>query len=136
MPFRAPKGTLRGLHFQLPPMAQDKLIRVTRGSILDVAVDIRRSSPTFGQYVSAVLSAANWQQLLVPKGFAHGYVTLEPDTEVIYKVTEYYSPAHDKGVAWNDPAIGIDWGVSEADVILSPKDKIQPKLADAAKLFD
>lgn len=129
-------GTLRGLHFQLPPMAQDKLVRCTRGSILDVAVDIRRSSPTFGKYVSAVLSAENWQQILVPKGFAHGYVTLEPDTEVMYKVTAYYSPQHDKGIAWNDPDVGVDWGIEPDRAILSAKDKLQPRLAAAGKLFD
>lgn len=132
-----PKGTMRGLHFQLAPKAQDKLVRCPRGSILDVAVDIRRSSPTFGKYVSAVLSAANWQQLLVPKGFAHGYITLEPDTEVIYKVTEVYSPQHDKGIAWDDPAIGIEWGLDAGEeAVLSPKDRMQPKLAAAAQLFD
>lgn len=129
-------GTLRGLHFQVPPMAQDKLVRCTRGSILDVAVDIRRSSPTFGRYVSVVISAANWQQILVPTGFAHGYVTLEPDTEVMYKVTAYYSPQHDKGIAWNDPDVGIDWGIAADRVILSAKDKLQPRLAAADKLFD
>jgi dTDP-4-dehydrorhamnose 3,5-epimerase len=134
--FSAAKGTLRGLHFQLPPMAQDKLVRVTRGSVLDVAVDIRRSSPTFGQHVSAVLSDRNWSQLWVPKGFAHAYCTLEPDTEVIYKVTEYYSPAHDRGVQWDDPAIGIVWPVTRESVQLSEKDKIQLPLAGAAALFD
>lgn len=134
--FSRDKGVLRGLHFQLPPMAQDKLVRCTRGAILDVAVDIRRSSPTFGKYVSAVLAADNWQQILVPAGFAHGYVTLEPDTEVIYKVTSYYSPQHDRGIAWDDPALGIDWGIAPQSAILSAKDKLQPRLADAAKLFD
>lgn len=134
--FSRDKGVLRGLHFQLPPAAQDKLVRCTRGSILDVAVDIRRSSPTFGKYVSAVISAENWQQILVPAGFAHGYVTLEADTEVLYKVTSYYSPQHDRGVAWNDPEIAIDWGVSPDAVILSAKDKLQPKLKDAPTLFD
>ncbi|MCB1485556.1 MAG: dTDP-4-dehydrorhamnose 3,5-epimerase [Hyphomicrobiaceae bacterium] len=134
--FSKPEGTMRGLHFQLPPKAQDKLVRCTRGAILDVAVDIRRSSPTFGKHVSAVLSEENWQQLFVPKGFAHGYITLQPDTEVLYKVTEYYSPEHDRGVAWNDPAIGIEWGEVAANAVLSPKDKAQPKLADAPQLFD
>lgn len=134
--FSRDKGVLRGLHFQLPPTAQDKLVRCTRGSILDVAVDIRRSSPTFGTYVSAVLSAENWRQILVPAGFAHGYVTLEPDTEVLYKVTSYYSPQDDRGIAWDDPDIGIDWGVASDSVILSAKDKVQPKLKAAAKLFD
>ena len=134
--FSAAKGTLRGLHFQLPPMAQDKLVRVTRGAVLDVAVDIRRSSPTFGRHVSAVLSDRNWSQLWVPKGFAHGYCTLEPDTEVIYKVTEYYSPAHDRGIQWNDPALAIAWPVTNATAHLSDKDKMQPPLSDALALFD
>ena len=132
----AQRGVLRGLHFQLPPFAQDKLVRVVRGSILDVAVDIRRSSPTFGRHVKAVLSAANWQQILVPAGFAHGFVTLEPDTEVVYKVTNYYAPQHDRGVMWNDPALGIEWPVSGDDVTLSDKDRKQPLLADAPDLFD
>lgn len=132
----AQKGVLRGLHFQLPPFAQDKLVRVVRGSILDVAVDIRRSSPTFGRHVTAVLSAANWQQMFVPAGFAHGFVTLEPDTEVVYKVTNYYAPQHDRGILWNDPALGIEWPVSPADVTLSDKDIKQPLFADAPDLFD
>ncbi|MEQ1716452.1 MAG: dTDP-4-dehydrorhamnose 3,5-epimerase [Hyphomicrobium sp.] len=135
--FSGPKGTMRGLHYQLAPKAQDKLVRCTRGSILDVAVDIRRSSPTFGQHVSAVLSAGNGQQLLVPKGFAHGYITLEADTEVLYKVTEYYSPQHDKGIAWDDAALGIDWHLTAGEeAILSGKDRMQPKLAAASQLFE
>ena len=134
--YSQPVGTVRGLHFQVPPMAQDKLVRCPRGAILDVAVDIRRSSPTFGKYVSAVLSDENWQQLLVPKGFAHGYITLKPDSEVLYKVTEYYSPAHDKGIAWNDPDIGIDWGEPAHNAVLSNKDKMQPRLEEAGQLFD
>ena len=129
------QGTVRGLHFQLEPMAQDKLIRCMRGAILDVAVDIRRSSPTFGQHVSAILSGKNWAQLWVPKGFAHGYLTLEPDTEVAYKVTEYYSPAHDRGILWNDPALAIDWPVDAARAQLSAKDTMQPKLQDVTALF-
>lgn len=134
--FSSDMGVVRGLHFQLAPKAQDKLVRCPKGAILDVAVDIRRSSPTFGKHVSAVLSAENWQQLLVPKGFAHGYVTLQPDTEVLYKVTEYYSPQHDKGIAWDDPALAISWGIARGKAILSGKDKMQPLLADAEKLFD
>ena len=129
-------GTVRGLHFQLPPMAQDKLIRVVRGAVLDVAVDIRRSSPTFRRHVAVVLSAENWSQLWVPKGFAHGYCTLEPDTEVIYKVTEYYSPAHDKGILWDDPALGIKWPVAADRALLSEKDKLQPRLAELQTAFD
>ena len=124
------KGTLRGLHFQRDPRAQDKLVRVVRGAILDVAVDIRRGSPTFGRHVTAVISAANFTQILVPKGFAHGYVTLEPDTEVVYKVTDVYSPADDAGLAFDDPALGIDWGVTRADAILSDKDRKLPPLSE------
>ena len=131
----AEKGVLRGLHYQLPPMAQDKLIRVVRGAILDVAVDIRRGSPTFGRHVKEIISAENWKQILVPIGFAHGFVTLEQNTEVVYKVTNYYSPAHDRGILWNDPALGIDWSVSATAAILSEKDRKHPTLADAKELF-
>src|SRR4051812_12790255 len=129
------KGVLRGLHYQVAPMAQDKLIRVVRGSILDVAVDIRRSSPTFGKHVTALISADNWRQVLVPVGFAHGFVTLEPNTEVLYKVSAYYSPAHERGIKWNDPALGIDWGVTEGQAILSGRDQSHPPLASAKDLF-
>lgn len=129
------KGVVRGLHYQLPPMAQDKLIRVTRGAVLDIAVDIRRHSPTFGQHVSAVLSGDNWRQIFVPRGFAHGFVTLEPNTEVLYKVSNYYSPADDRGILWNDPALSIDWGIGAGDAILSDKDRKHPALADAKDLF-
>lgn len=129
------KGVVRGLHYQLPPAAQGKLVRVTRGSILDVAVDIRRASPTFGKHVSAVLSAEDGHQIWVPAGFAHGYVTLEDDTEVFYKVTELYAPLSERGIRWNDPALGIDWHVQESDALLSEKDRGQPLLADAPNLF-
>ena len=133
--FSATVGTLRGLHFQIAPAAQDKLVRCTRGRILDVAVDIRRSSPTFGKWVSAELSAENWRQLLVPIGFAHAFVTLTPDCEVLYKTTAPYSPAHDRGIVWDDPAIGIDWPLPSSGPVLSEKDQRLPKLADAPDLF-
>lgn len=129
------RGVIRGLHFQVPPFAQDKLVRVVRGAIFDVAVDLRRGSPTFGQHVSAVISAEEWNQILVPVGFAHGFCTLEQNTEVIYKVTSYYSPTHDKGVRWNDPALGIDWPVRENAAIVSDKDKVQPLLSELEHAF-
>lgn len=132
----AQKGVVRGLHFQLPPFAQDKLLRVTRGRVLDVAVDLRRSSPTYGKHVAVELSAENWKQILVPIGFAHGFVTLEPNTEVIYKVTNYYAPTHDRGLLWNDPALAIAWPIGPAEAILSDKDKAQPRLADLPSAFD
>ena len=128
-------GVVRGLHYQSPPFAQDKLVRVTRGRILDVAVDIRKGSPTYGDHVAVELSAENWRQLLVPVGFAHGFVTLEPNTEVMYKVTAFYAPDHDHGVLWSDPAIGIAWPVTVDDARLSDKDKVQPLLADVDSPF-
>jgi dTDP-4-dehydrorhamnose 3,5-epimerase len=128
-------GTVRGLHYQVAPTAQAKLLRVVRGAILDVAVDIRRASPTFGRHVAVELSAANWRQVLVPVGFAHGFVTLEPDTEVIYKVTSDYSPADERGILWNDPALGIDWRVPSDKAVLSDRDRRHPLLADAVDLF-
>ncbi|MDF2231035.1 dTDP-4-dehydrorhamnose 3,5-epimerase [Albimonas sp. CAU 1670] len=123
-------GTLRGLHFQTPPFGQDKLVRVVRGAILDVAVDLRKGSPTYGKHVAAEISAEAWNQILVPIGFAHGFITLTPDVEVIYKVTNYYAPAHDKGLLWSDPALGIDWPLPPGGPILSDKDKVQPTLAE------
>ena len=132
----ADTGTVRGLHFQVPPFAQDKLVRVVHGSILDVAVDIRRGSPTFGRHASAVVSAAEWNQILVPIGFAHGFVTLEPNTEVLYKTTDFYAPEHDRGILWNDPELGIEWGVDDGRAILSDNDRALPTLNDAPDLFE
>lgn len=133
--YSAPVGTLRGLHFQTPPFAQDKLVRVIRGRILDVAVDIRRSSSTFGKHVAVELSAQNWRQLFIPKGFAHGFVTLEPDTEVLYKVSALYSPLHDRGLAYDDPDIGISWPTPPDGAVLSEKDRQWPRLRDLADVF-
>ena len=127
---RAP-GILRGLHYQLPPFAQDKLVRVARGAILDVVVDIRRSSPTFRAWLALEISAGPWNQVLVPKGYAHGFVTLVPDTEVVYKVSERYAPEHERSIRFDDPAIGIDWRVPAKDIILSEKDSNAPLLAEA-----
>jgi dTDP-4-dehydrorhamnose 3,5-epimerase len=123
-------GTVRGLHFQLAPRAQGKLVRCIAGAILDVAVDIRAGSPTYGQSVSAELTSENGHQLWVPPGFAHGFCTLAPSTEVSYKVTDYYSPEHDRGLLWNDPALGIDWPVDANKAVMSGKDRVQPVLAD------
>jgi dTDP-4-dehydrorhamnose 3,5-epimerase len=128
-------GTVRGLHFQTAPFAQAKLIRVVRGRIFDVAVDIRRSSPTFGKHVAVELSAENWRQLLVPVGFAHGFCTLEPDCEIQYKVSAYYSAADDFGLAWDDPALGIPWPVRSEEAVLSDKDRRQPTLAELPAYF-
>lgn len=128
-------GTLRGLHFQIPPFAQDKLVRCIAGSVLDIAVDIRHGSPTFGQHVSAKLTARGGEQIFVPKGFAHGFLTLEPGCEVVYKVTNYYSSPHDRGVCWNDPALRIDWGVDAAKAVLSAKDAKAPLLAETPAYF-
>ena len=124
-------GVLRGLHYQLPPFAQDKLIRVVRGAILDVAVDIRRNSPTFGAWLALEVSAEKWNQILVPKGYAHGFVTLVADTEVVYKVTELYAPKHERSIRFDDPAIGIDWRVPADGITLSDKDSKASLLADA-----
>jgi len=134
--YSAAAGTLRGLHFQTPPFAQDKLVRCARGAILDVAVDIRRSSPTFGRHVAVELSAENWRQLLVPIGFAHAFFTLEPDVEVLYKATALYSAPHDRGIAWDDPAIAIAWPAVAGGPVLSDKDRRLPRLKDAPDLFE
>lgn len=128
-------GTVRGLHFQLEPRAQGKLVRCIAGAIYDVAVDIRVGSPTYGQYVGAELTAQNGHQLWVPAGFAHGFCTLVPATEVSYKVTDYYSAEHDRGLAWNDPAICIVWPDFARKPVLSKKDTVQPLLADLKESF-
>jgi dTDP-4-dehydrorhamnose 3,5-epimerase len=128
-------GVLRGLHYQVGDKAQAKLIRVVRGAILDVAVDIRRNSPTFGKIVTAEISAENWRQMYVPVGFAHGFVTIQPNTEVIYKVTNLYSPKDERGIRWNDPALNIPWGITADAAVLSDRDKIHPVLADQPDLY-
>ena len=128
-------GTLRGLHFQLPPAAQAKLVSVLRGRILDVAVDIRRGSPTFGKHVSTELSAENGRQLYIPVGFAHGYLTLEDDVVLVYKVSDYYAPAYDSGICWNDPDIAIPWPFKDTDIIASDKDRRLPVLKEFASPF-
>lgn len=128
-------GTIRGLHFQSDPDPQDKLVRVTRGAIYDVAVDIRRGSPTFGKHVAVTISADNWQQLWVPKGFAHGFCTLEPNTEVLYKVTGYYNPDAERGLAWDDPRLDITWPVEASAARLSEKDRTHPRLSQLPDYF-
>ena len=128
-------GVLRGLHFQRPPHAQGKLVRCTRGRVLDVAVDIREGSPTYGRHVAIELSAENWRQLWVPRGFAHGFMTLEPDCEVLYKVDAEYSREADGGIAWDDPALGIHWPLPPGGPVLSEKDRHAPRLADVAPIF-
>jgi dTDP-4-dehydrorhamnose 3,5-epimerase len=133
--FSARPGTVRGLHFQVPPRAQAKLVRVLRGRILDVAVDIRHGSTTYGQHAMAELSAENGLMLYVPVGFAHGFATLEPDTEVAYKLSDTYAPDCDRGLAWDDPALGIDWGIATGDAVLSDKDRSHPNLADLGRVF-
>lgn len=130
----AETGVLRGLHYQLNPKAQTKLVRVLSGAIYDVIVDIRKNSPSFGQWVGVILSEDNKRQLLVPKGFAHGFCTLVPNTQVLYKVDEYYSPENDRGILWSDPSLGIDWPTSSP--ILSDKDKRHPLLKDAEIYFE
>lgn len=128
--FSAAAGTLRGLHFQISPFAQDKLVRVLRGRIMDVAVDVRPGSPSYGRHVSAELSAAGFEQIFVPRGFAHGILTLEPDTEILYKVSAYYAPKFDQGLAWDDPALGIVWPMTKEKIVLSERDRRQPLLKD------
>jgi dTDP-4-dehydrorhamnose 3,5-epimerase len=130
-----PVGVLRGLHFQTPPMAQAKLVRVIAGAILDVAVDIRWGSPSYGLHVAVALSAEEGNQLLVPEGFAHGFCTLAPNSTVTYKVNRYYSAEHDRGLLWNDPALGIDWRLGGSEPVLSAKDQTHPTLAELPHYF-
>ncbi|MEM7327827.1 MAG: dTDP-4-dehydrorhamnose 3,5-epimerase [Pseudomonadota bacterium] len=128
-------GTVRGLHYQAPPFAQSKLVRVLRGSIIDVAVDARRSSSTFGHWVSAELSSENMRQLFVPRGFLHGFITLTPNTEVAYKVDAFYDNEADGAVVWNDPDLAIDWGAHASEPVLSDKDKNAPSWAQFESPF-
>ena len=129
-------GVVRGLHYQKGFFSQSKLVRVISGRVLDVAVDIRRGSPWFGQHVACELSGENHRQLFIPRGFAHGFAVLSEEAVFQYKCDRFYSPASEGAIAWNDPALGIDWGLPEADIILSEKDKHHPLLADATSLFD
>jgi dTDP-4-dehydrorhamnose 3,5-epimerase len=133
---KSSKGVLRGLHYQLPPYAQTKLVRVIQGKVLDVAVDIRKNSPTFGKHVAVELSAANKRQMLVPRGFAHGFVVLEDNTVFAYKVDNYYSPECDRGIAFDDKDLGIDWILDANELNLSAKDKIQPLLKETNEIFE
>jgi dTDP-4-dehydrorhamnose 3,5-epimerase len=129
-------GTIRGLHFQRPPFTQTKLVRVLHGSIFDVAVDLRRSSASFGKHIAVELSSEGNEQLFIPAGFAHGFCTLEPDTVVFYKVDQFFSAAHDSGVNWADSRLGIEWPVATTEAILSDKDRQLPMLADLAPIFE
>ena len=133
---KSSRGVLRGLHYQLHPAAQTKLVRVIQGSVLDVAVDIRKESPTFGKHVCVQLTAENKRQLLVPRGFAHGFVVLEDETIFAYKVDNYYSPENDRGIAFDDEDLGIDWKISKEELLLSEKDTKQPKLSETEDIFD
>lgn len=133
---KSSRGVLRGLHYQLPPFAQTKLVRVIQGRVLDVAVDIRKGSPTFGKHVAVELSSENKRQLLVPRGFAHAFVVLEDDTVFAYKVDNYYSPECDRGIAFDDEALGVDWQMLLSDLKLSVKDTKQPKLHETDDLFE
>jgi dTDP-4-dehydrorhamnose 3,5-epimerase len=133
---KSSRGVLRGLHYQLAPTAQTKLVRVIQGKVLDVAVDIRKGSPTFGKHVAVELSGENKKQMLVPRGFAHGFVVLEDDTIFAYKVDNYYSPENDRGILFSDEAFGIDWQIDASELNLSAKDKVQPKLNETDDLFE
>ena len=133
---KSSRGVLRGLHYQLSPAAQTKLVRVIQGKVLDVAVDIRKGSPTFGKHVAVELTSENKKQMLVPRGFAHGFMVLEDDTIFAYKVDNYYSPENDRGIAFDDEALGINWQVAHNELNLSAKDKVQPKLENTNDIFE
>lgn len=133
---KSSRGVLRGLHYQLAPAAQTKLVRVIRGSVLDMVVDIRKGSPTFGKHISVALTGENKRQLLVPRGFAHGFVVLEDDTVFAYKVDNSYSPENDRGILFSDESLGIDWKVLHSELNVSEKDKLQPKLAETKDIFE
>jgi dTDP-4-dehydrorhamnose 3,5-epimerase len=133
--FSAEAGTLRGLHFQAPPFSQAKLFMVLTGTVFDVAVDLRRGSPTYGRWAGAEITAEKFNQIFIPAGFAHGFLTLVPDTTVFYKVDAYYSATHDRGLAWNDPTIGIEWPIVGEKIITSEKDRRLPLLADIVSPF-
>ncbi len=128
--YSAETGTVRGLHYQSPPMAQTKLVRVARGAVMDVAVDVRQGSPAYGKWVAVELSAENGAQLLVPRGFLHGFVTLQPDTDVLYKVDSFYAPECDGAVRFDDPNLGVDWGIDPSKAVLSDKDAAAPAFRD------
>lgn len=129
-------GVLRGLHFQKPPFAQSKLVRVVRGAVLDVAVDIRKGSPTFGKHVAVELTAENHRQFFIPRGFAHGFSVLSQEVVFQYKCDNYYAPQSEGALAWDDPDLGIDWRIPAAEIVLSKKDKVHPRLKDADGVFD
>jgi dTDP-4-dehydrorhamnose 3,5-epimerase len=131
--FSSAAGTVRGMHFQLPPRAQAKLVRVLRGAVLDVVVDVRPGSPTYGRHAAAELSAANARQVYLPAGFAHGFCTIEPDTEVAYKASDYYDPGLERGIAWDDPNLALPWPVAADRAVLSDKDRLLPRLRDVAR---
>jgi dTDP-4-dehydrorhamnose 3,5-epimerase len=134
--YSARRGTIRGLHFQSPPAAQAKLVRVVHGSVYDVAVDLRVGSPSYGRWAAVTLTADSDQQVLLPRGFAHGFCTLEPDTVLAYKVDAFYSPAHDSGLIWNDPQLAIDWPIAAADLVLSDKDQKLGRFAGFVSPFN
>jgi dTDP-4-dehydrorhamnose 3,5-epimerase len=134
--FSSERGVVRGLHYQVNPHAQGKLVRVARGAVFDVALDIRRGSPTYGRHVSTMLSAENWTQIWIPAGFAHGFCTLEPNTQVLYRSTAYYVPECSQGIKWDDPALGIAWPVDGRDAILSEADRNAPRFADLAPVLE